>query len=112
MFAAQHKLNNLMVIVDNNTRCMLGDTADVVGLAPLAEKFRAFGWSAQEVDGHDVGALCEVLARAQADAFSGPRVVIANTIKGKGVPALERDPLCHIRSLSKKDVEQLTGGVL
>lgn len=110
LFAPQHRLDNLILIVDDNSRCMMNNTARVVGLAPLADKFRAFGWSADEVDGHDVSALCEVIARAMASRVPAPRAVIAHTIKGKGVPALESDPLCHIRTLSAADVEKLTGG--
>ena len=70
----------------------------------------AFGWSADEVDGHDVGAVCEVVGRAMASKFEGPRAVIAHTIKGKGAPSLEGDPLCHIRTLTPEEVEELTGG--
>lgn len=110
LFAAQQKLDNLILIVDDNRRCMMNDTENVVGLAPLADKFRAFGWSADEVDGHDVDALCEVINRAMNSAFSGPRAVISRTVKGKGVPSLEQDRLCHIRTLSATEVEKLTGG--
>lgn len=110
LFAAQQRLDNLILIVDDNGRCMMNDTARVVGLAPLADKFRAFGWSADEVDGHDVDALCKVVSCVIASSFPGPRAVIMHTIKGKGVPSLEADPLCHIRTLSAADVEKLTGG--
>ena len=110
LFAAQHKLDNLVLIVDDNSRCMMDDTARVVGLAPLADKFRAFGWSAAEVDGHDVEDLCAALGAAQGGDFPGPRAVIAHTIKGKGAPSLEGDPLCHVRTLTPQEVEELTGG--
>lgn len=110
LFATQHHLDNLILIVDDNSRCMMDNTARVVDLAPLADKFRAFGWSADEVDGHDVGALCAAIGRAMAADFTGPRAVIAHTIKGKGAPSLEGDPLCHIRTLTPEEVEELTGG--
>lgn len=110
LFAAQHRLDNLTLIVDDNARCMLDDTARVVDLAPLADKFRAFGWAADEVDGHAVGPLRAALGRARTGDFPGPRAVIAHTIKGKGAPALEGDPLCHIRTLTPQEVEELTGG--
>ena len=110
LFAAQHKLDNLVLIVDDNARCMMDDTANVVGLAPLAAKFRAFGWSAEEVDGHDIGALGAAIGRAMAAGHPGPRAVIAHTVKGKGAPALEGDPLCHVRTLTPQEVEELTGG--
>ena len=110
LFAAQHRLDNLVLIVDDNSRCMMDDTARVVGLAPLADKFRAFGWSAAEVDGHDVAALAAAIGAAQAGDFPGPRAVIAQTVKGKGAPSLEGDPLCHVRTLTPQEVEELTGG--
>jgi len=110
LFAAQHKLSNLLLIVDDNARCMLNDTENVICLAPLADKFRAFGWSAEDVDGHDVEALCEVIGRTMASDFDGPRAIISHTIKGKGVPSLEADHLCHIRTLTAEDIENLTGG--
>lgn len=110
LFAAQHQLDNLILIVDDNSRCMMDDTARVVGLAPLADKFRAFGWSAAEVDGHDVAALAAAIGAAQAGDFPGPRAVIAQTVKGKGAPSLEGDPLCHVRTLTPQEVEELTGG--
>ena len=110
LFAAQHKLDNLLLIVDDNSRCMMDDTARVVGLAPLADKFRAFGWSAAEVDGHDVEALAAAIGAAQTGDFPGPRAVIAQTVKGKGAPSLEGDPLCHVRTLTPQEVEELTGG--
>lgn len=110
LFAAHHQLDNLVLIVDDNARCMMDNTARVVGLAPLASKFRAFGWSTDEVDGHDVGALVAVIGRAMTSDYPGPRAVIARTIKGKGAPSLEGDPLCHVRTLSPTDVEGLIGG--
>ena len=109
MFAAQHGLDNLILIVDDIGRCMMDDTAKVVGLAPLAEKLRAFGWQAEEADGHDVGALRAAIARAMEPGRPAPRAVVAKTVKGKGSPRLEGDPLCHIRTLTKEEVEELTG---
>ena len=112
LFAAQQKLSNLVLIVDDNTRCMMGYTQEVVGLAPLAGKFRAFGWWAEEADGHDVEALCAGIGRAMEASFDGPRVLIAHTVKGKGAPTLESDPLCHIRTLSPAIIEKLVGGAV
>ncbi|HQF19805.1 MAG TPA: transketolase [Kiritimatiellia bacterium] len=110
LFAAQQKLNNLILIVDDNGRCMMDYTSHVVDLAPLPDKLRAFGWSVEEVNGHDVDALCATLRRSMESSFPGPRAVITHTIKGKGAPALEDDPLCHVRTLTPGEVEELTGG--
>ena len=106
MFAVQHRLDNLILIVDDNSRCMMGDTANVVGLAPLADKFSAFGWSVDEVSGHDVDALCEVISRAMSSAFPGPRVVIAHTIKGKGVSFMEGNNAFHGVAPTREEVKR------
>ena len=76
----------------------------------LSTTKRAFGWSAAEVDGHDVEALAAAIGAAQTGDFPGPRAVIAQTVKGKGAPSLEGDPLCHVRTLTPQEVEELTGG--
>lgn len=110
LFAGHHRLDNLILIVDNNTRCMMNDTHKVVGLDPLPDKFRAFGWSVEEVDGHDTGALCEGIGRVMASDFPGPRAIISNTIKGKGALVLEEDHLCHIRTLTPEQVDAIVGG--
>ena len=109
LFAAQQQLDNLIVIIDNNGRCMMNDTENVVRLSPLAEKLRAFGWQAEEADGHHIEDLRRAIDTAIHSAFPGPRAVIAHTVKGKSVPSLENDPLCHIRTLPAAEIEKLIG---
>jgi len=109
MFAGHHKLDNLVMILDNNTKCMLGKTNDVLDMRPVAPKFESFGWQAEEVDGHDILAVKKSLEGLCAGTVMKPRILIANTIKGHGVPALENDPICHVKSLSRDDVKKLTG---
>ena len=87
MAAAHYGLQNLTAIVDCNTLQITGRTRDVCSNEPLDAKFAAFGWDVQPVDGHDVGALTSVLS--QPAAQGKPRVVIANTIKGRGVSFME-----------------------
>ena len=87
MAAAHYGLQNLTAIVDCNTLQITGRTRDVCSNEPLDAKFAAFGWDVQSVDGHDVGALTSVLS--QPAAQGKPRVVIANTIKGRGVSFME-----------------------
>lgn len=89
MFAAHNKLDNLVAIVDRNCLQIDGNTADVCDPGDLAQKFAAFGWSTYEVDGHDIDALIDVLGRAKAEAAGKPKVVIAHTVKGKGVSFME-----------------------
>ena len=92
MAAAHYKLDNLVAIVDHNTLQITGRTRDVCCNAPLDEKFRAFGWETYAVDGHSIPELSTALAKPAASAAgepSRPRVIIANTIKGKGVSFME-----------------------
>jgi len=107
MFAGYHKLDNLVLIIDNNKICMLDYCSKILDLTPLADKFKAFGWTVQEVDGHRVEAVQKVLLKAKEDRSSMPKLIIAQTKKGKGVPKLEKDSLCHIRSLSAEEVDAI-----
>ncbi|WP_037576959.1 transketolase [Phaeacidiphilus oryzae] len=89
MLAAAHlRLDNLVCIVDRNGTQCDGDTETVMALEPLAEKWAAFGWHVQEVDGHSLEELDEAIRTAQ-QAEGRPAVVIARTVKGKGVSAIE-----------------------
>ncbi|MGA2232769.1 MAG: transketolase [Tepidisphaeraceae bacterium] len=83
MAAAHYSLDNLIAIVDHNTLQISGRTRDVCSNEPLDEKFRAFGWHVQSVDGHNFNEL--TAAFAPSDQIRKPRVVIANTVKGKGI---------------------------
>jgi len=107
MFAAHHRLVNVILIVDNNRTSMLGRQKDILALDPLEDKFTAFGWVVRTCDGHDLDALCETIAALQCEARSAPGVLIANTVKGKGVLSLEDDPLCHVRSLRPEYIEEI-----
>jgi transketolase len=102
MFAAHHRLHNLTAVVDGNGQQALGYTREVLDLQPLAERFSAFGWDPEEVDGHDVDALAKEL-RAQSDA---PRVVIAKTTFGKGVSYMEGLVKWHYWPMSDADYER------
>lgn len=87
MAAAHYGLENLTAIVDCNTLQITGRTRDVCSNEPLDAKFAAFGWDVQSVDGHDLSALTSVLS--EPPAHGKPRVVIARTIKGRGVSFME-----------------------
>ena len=96
MFASQHELDNLNLIVDNNHISMLGFTDDIVSHNGLSSRLEAFGWKCSEVDGHDVQAVQEALLNLKATASDQPKALIAHTLKGRGVPGLENEPLSHI----------------
>jgi transketolase len=97
LFAAHHALDNLVAIVDYNKIQSLGTVEEVLGLEPFAEKWRSFGWSVAEINGHDlsqIGAALEPLPREPGK----PACVIAHTIKGKGVGFMENNLLWHYRA--------------
>ncbi len=96
LFAGHHELDNLVAIIDYNKIQSLDLVDKTLRLEPLADKFRAFGWNAVEVDGHDVGALRAALEPAPLSPRR-PSVVIAHTIKGKGVSWMEGKVLWHYR---------------
>ena len=97
MFAAGRKLANLIAIVDYNKLQAMGRSDEITGLAPLADKWRAFGWSTCEIDGHDMEAIVRVLDRLPRDS-GPPSAIVAHTVKGKGVSFMEDDPEWHYKS--------------
>jgi transketolase len=103
MFAAHHHLDNLTLIVDSNKKSMLGYCSGILNLLPLEEKFAGFGWDVATIDGHDVHAVHAQLGRFKASRQGRPKVLVANTVKGKGVPLLEQDALCHVRTLNAQE---------
>lgn len=107
MFASHHNLNNLILIIDNNKICMLDYCKNIINLEPIDEKFRVFGWQPTIVDGHNIQKLHNVLSSVKEDTTDKPKLIIANTVKGKGVPRLETDSLCHIKALSTEEIDQL-----
>ena len=97
MSASHFKLGNVIGIVDRNRLMIDGKTEDVMALEPFADKWRAFGWDVVEIDGHDFDQLDEALARAWA-ATEQPVLILANTIKGKGVDFMENNVVYHYAS--------------
>lgn len=94
MSAAHYKLDNLTAIVDRNRLQIDGRTADVMSLEPLAEKWQAFGWHTLEVDGHSIPQLLEAFKSCRA-ITGKPSVIIAHTVKGKGVSIFEDQAKYH-----------------
>lgn len=96
LLAPQLKLDNLIVIVDYNKIQSLGHVKDVIDLDPLKQKFDAFRWETYEIDGHDHQQLEQVFHKMKPNG--NPKVVIAHTIKGKGVPYMENKLEWHYKS--------------
>src|SRR3989339_80508 len=104
LFSAHHKLDNLTVIVDYNKWQAFGRTNEVLNLEPLAKKWESFGWSVKEINGHNFLEIENVLSIVPFEKVK-PNVVIANTIKGKGVEFLEDKLESHYTHITKEDYE-------
>lgn len=105
MFAAHHRLANLIAIVDLNGQQALGYTEQVLSLSPMAARWRSFGWDVHEVDGHDTQAMRTTLEAL--DTSSGPpHVVIARTVFGRGVSYMERQIRWHYLPMSDEQYHQ------
>jgi len=105
LFATQHKLGNLVAIIDFNRIGSLDYTANYIALDPFADKWRAFGWDVIEVNnGHDYEELMQAFTRTRQSAVGKPLAVVAHTVKGKGVSAFENDPAWHVKPVGAEHV--------
>jgi len=104
MFAAAQKLGLLTVLVDYNKWQATGRSEEVMALAPLRDKWEAFGWESYEVDGHDFAEIEAALACAELSVRDRPLAIIAHTIKGRGVAFMEDDNNWHYRIPSAEEV--------
>jgi len=105
MAAAHYKLDNLTAIVDYNRLQLDGTNAEIMEIAPLADKWRAFGWQVLEIDGHNMSEILEALSASQKTGDI-PTVIIARTVKGKGVSFMENQVGWHSGTLSKEQLAQ------
>jgi transketolase len=103
MFAPNQKLENVAIVVDYNKWQATGRSNEVMALNSLRDKFAAFGWSASEINGHDMGALVDVLTRVP-DGSGKPVAIVAHTVKGKGVSFMEDDNNWHYRVPTEEEV--------
>lgn len=102
LLASHHKLDNLILIVDRNGIQSIGDTESTLSLEPLGEKWKSFGWLVDEIDGHNLAALLSSLQKSRDEK---PRVIIARTVKGKGVSFMEGDNAWHYKSPNAVELE-------
>lgn len=103
MFSARWELDNLVAIIDYNKWQAMGRSNEVTALAPLADKWRAFGWETVEVDGHDLAGLATALDKVPISAGK-PTAIVAHTVKGKGVSFMEGDLEWHYRPPGESDL--------
>jgi transketolase len=104
MAASHYKLGNLVAIVDANGSSGDGPTSEVMNIEPLAARFEAFGWSATEIDGHDVSAIVAAFDALPPPESEKPTCIVARTLKGKGISFMEAAPReWHLGYLGPKD---------
>lgn len=112
MSAAKFKADNLIAILDNNGVQLDGTNDEIMPLGDIRGKWESFGWHVLMVDGHDIGAICEVIDEAKA-VRGQPVIIIARTVKGKGVSFMEGKNIWHGRAISDDDyanaMEELRG---
>lgn len=113
MASAHHKLDNLTAIIDYNKLQIDGPNAEVMGVHPVVDKFEAFGWHVIEIDGHSLEAIINAFQEAR-NTKGKPTMIVANTIKGKGVSFMENSVEWHGNAPKEEDkikaLEELGGG--
>jgi transketolase len=104
--ASSYKLGNLIAIVDRNRQMMTSFDGDAMVLEPYADKWRAFNWNVVEIDGHNLAQIIDALDNLPPITNKKPTVIIASTVKGKGVSFMERNIGWHAGALSREDMEK------
>lgn len=105
MFAAHHRLDNLCAVIDYNRKQIDGDVEDVMGIKPLADKWRSFNWHVLECDGHDIPQVLDAFAAARAHA-GRPTVILAHTVMGQGVSYMADDFRWHGKPPKPEQADQ------
>lgn len=105
-YAGAHRVSSLLAIVDVNTVCVDGTTRDVLDYEPIGDKWAAFGWEVERLDGHDLEAIDAALERFEQRRAAGgkPTVIVADTVAGRGVPPIEGMAEWHIGYLGGADL--------
>lgn len=101
MSIAHHNLNNVIAIIDCNKLQINGEVSSIIKIEPLKDKWEAFGWDAIEIDGHDFNDILNALEQARSS--DKPTVIIADTIKGKGVSFMENEAVWHGKCITEED---------
>jgi transketolase len=105
MSASHFKLQGLVAIVDRNQLCIDGQTEAVMGVEPIHERFAAFGWETQRIDGHDFDDILDALGKLQPSGTGKPQLIVADTIKGRGVKRMELSLQWHVANLAGQDYD-------
>jgi transketolase len=107
MAAGQFELGSLVCIVDRNHLSIDGPTEELMGVEPLADKFASFRWSVQRINGHDLDAILNAYARLEPPGRGRPQVIIADTVKGRGVRRMEGNASWHVGRLTGADYDEV-----
>ncbi|OGK17516.1 hypothetical protein A2774_00820 [Candidatus Roizmanbacteria bacterium RIFCSPHIGHO2_01_FULL_39_12c] len=107
MYAAHHKLKNLTAVVDVNGFQGYAETKKVIDLSPLVQKMTTFGWNVVEADGHDFGSLENAFLALKTGNENKPKMILAKTVKGKGIPFFEGRFDSHYQSIDEQTKEKL-----
>lgn len=106
MFAAHRRLNNLIAILDYNKLQLYGEVSKMVSIEPIKDKWQAFGWHVVEGNGHDFKSLIDLLTTLKDKARDCPSILIAHTIKGKGISFMENRVEWHARAMNLEEIDQ------
>ena len=105
MAASHFQLQGLVGIVDRNGLCIDGHTEDIMAIEPIDERFRSFGWQVRRIDGHDLDAILGALGDLEPAGVGAPQMIIADTIKGRGVRMMESSLNWHVGNLVGRDYD-------
>jgi transketolase len=105
MTAAQHQLRHLTALIDRNRLKAMDAANTAKPMEPMADRWRSFGWRVREIDGHDMGTICDALDWSR-ESDGPPSLIIAQTVKGKGIPFIENDPVYHNAVLSEAQIAE------
>jgi transketolase len=105
LIGAHHKLDNLVVIIDSNELQAMGKVKEILNVEPLKDKWKAFGWEVREIDGHNFEEIEKALTSPPLQKEK-PIIIIARTIKGKGVSFMEGNNLYHYKALSDEEYQK------
>jgi transketolase len=107
MAASHYGVQGLVGIVDRNRLCIDGTTEEVMAVEPLEERFASFGWDVRRIDGHDLGAILRTLDRLNPAGRGKPQMIIADTVKGRGVKRMEHSLNWHVGNLAGDDYDEV-----
>ncbi|MEA3408442.1 MAG: transketolase [Chloroflexota bacterium] len=110
MTSSKQRLENLTAVIDRNGLKAMDEPSSAKTMDPLADRWRAFGWSVREIDGHEMAEICEALDWAEGNE-EAPSMIIAHTIKGKGIPFIEGRAEFHNAALTEEQIEEALAGL-